>query len=151
MFSSRILLMPLIVSTPSSSELSLYCHRKSERMDSSTCRSNRCNRQTRKQMMTIGANHIGQDSLNLKNIFWHWMKAFSIQLITVFENQRKSENPNETFWVIFKQCVKWEILVVDMTAGTTTTIRSAPTATCPTSRRCTSCTSIASAWPHWSL
>ena len=71
MFSSRILLMPLIVSTPSSSELSLYCHRKSERMDSSTCRSNRCKRQARKQMMTIGANHIGQDSLNLEfEIYW---------------------------------------------------------------------------------
>ena len=40
-FSRSILLMPLIVSTPSSSELSLLLHRKSDLEVSSSCRSSR--------------------------------------------------------------------------------------------------------------
>ena len=58
--------MPLIVSTPSSSELNLYCHRKSDLEVSSAWRSNKWRKQARKLSKRAGANQIGQSSLNLE-------------------------------------------------------------------------------------
>ena len=56
---------PRMVSTPSSSELNLYCHRKSEREASSTWRFNRWRKHVRKPTRAVGANQIGQNSLYL--------------------------------------------------------------------------------------
>ena len=61
---------PRIVSTPSSSELNLYCHKKSEREETKTryfapWRFNRWRKHVRKPTRAVGANQIGQNSLYL--------------------------------------------------------------------------------------
>ena len=53
------LLMPLMVSTPSSSLLSLVCHRNSARDDDSTWRSMRCSSTVRNSTSSVTVTHSG--------------------------------------------------------------------------------------------